>query len=340
MYTKFSSMLTKSSGAIVLTATLAFAAASASAKDIVVNLWGIGMPGVPYAVALANGYYEELGVDVTGVIGGAGGGAVIRNIIANTEPTGIPYGEASASAYLAAKQSGLPIIAIHTAVYPVDNAWVVMPDSDIKGIEDIKGKRIGYTSPKAVSDGFSLMALDGLGIKHDEVERIPGGGVGQNLAMLENGGVDIGYIVEPLASVRADRYREILKLKDHVDAVPLASFGVVSEEFAAANPDLIASLIAARVKAVDFIYENPAEAGRIVAKAYDNLPEEIAVKAVERLAGLGYWTRGEIKMEALLAFEESLRVVGELDNPVDWPAMIDTSFMPEDLRAATDVPAE
>jgi len=37
---------------------------------------------MPYAVALAKGFFKETGADVSGVIGSNGGGADVRNLLA------------------------------------------------------------------------------------------------------------------------------------------------------------------------------------------------------------------------------------------------------------------
>ena len=50
----------------------------ARAEEIVITLWGTGMFGAPYAVAMDKRYFKEAGVDLTEIAGGAGGGSVVR----------------------------------------------------------------------------------------------------------------------------------------------------------------------------------------------------------------------------------------------------------------------
>jgi NitT/TauT family transport system substrate-binding protein len=90
---------------------------SGSADEIVASLWGTSMIGAPYAVAMKNGYFKSAGVSVTGVIGGAGGGNVLRTVLANS----LPYGEVATPAVIAAQQGGLSVVAVNGGVLAADN---------------------------------------------------------------------------------------------------------------------------------------------------------------------------------------------------------------------------
>ena len=133
---------------------------SSRAEDIVVSLWGTSMIGVPYAVALKNGFFDQAGLSVTGIVGGNGGGNVVRAVLANE----LPYGEVATPAAIAAQQQGLPIVAVNGGVLAADNAWVTMPSSKLATIKDLVGKRVAYTTPKSISEAFLRTALEKNGI--------------------------------------------------------------------------------------------------------------------------------------------------------------------------------
>ena len=70
---------------------LASAAAPAIAEDMLVTQYKADPSGAPYGVALAKGFFKKAGVDITGIISGAGGGASVRAAMASE----LGYGEAS-----------------------------------------------------------------------------------------------------------------------------------------------------------------------------------------------------------------------------------------------------
>jgi NitT/TauT family transport system substrate-binding protein len=83
--------------------------------------------------------------------------------------------------------------------------------------------------------------------------------------------------------------------------------------------------------------EHPDEASDIVAKAY-NLEPEVARSAVRNLTtsvtkGVPYWGEGEIHLEGLKRMIDAQRSVGAITGDVDYSKIIDTRFLPDDLKA-------
>jgi NitT/TauT family transport system substrate-binding protein len=100
--------------------------------------------------------------------------------------------------------------------------------------------------------------------------------------------------------------------------------------------DFIRGVIRARRKAVQFMKQHPDEAAEIVAKQY-NLEPEVARSAVRNLTtsttqGVPYWGEGEIHLEGLKRMIEAQRSVGAITGEVDYDKIIDTRFLPDDLK--------
>ena len=148
------------------------------------------MYGVPYAVAMKKGFFKEAGIDVTGILTSKGGGTTVRNVLEG----GLPFGEVALSAAIAAIQEGADIKIVMGAVRSAaDVYWVTMPDSPIKSVKDLVGKKMAITSPKSVTDMLSTMVLNKHGL-FDKVERPALGSVGAGLTALEIGA---GVAVHP-----------------------------------------------------------------------------------------------------------------------------------------------
>ncbi len=125
---------------MVLIATHPFAATAANEKVTVLLDWFVNPDHAPLFVALEKGFFSRNGLDV--------------EFIAPSNPNDPPKFVAARKADLAVSyqhqhqlqvEQGLPLVRIATLVATPLNALVVLADSDIHGIADLKGKTIGYS---------------------------------------------------------------------------------------------------------------------------------------------------------------------------------------------------
>jgi NitT/TauT family transport system substrate-binding protein len=303
------------------------------ATQIAVGNFGVAANGMPFAVALEKGYFKEEGIDVTGIITSAGGGTSLRNMIAG----GVPYGEVNPGVVIAAIQQGADLkIISDNALTVAEFVWAVKPDSPIKTMKDFKGKKIGYTNPRSTSQALAQMLIQKAGLKLDEAEIVRTGGFGEGVAALETGMIDVAPIPEPLWSKFKTKYRAVVTASEALP--PLDNVvGVTTANMAAEKGDFIRAVIRARRKAVEFMYQNPDQAGDMVAKHY-NLEPEVARSAVRNLTssrtnGVPYWGPGQIHMDGLKRMIEVQRELGTIKGEVDFAKIIDTQFLPDDLKA-------
>jgi NitT/TauT family transport system substrate-binding protein len=318
----------KFASAVALAALLALPGSGARAIEISITQWGASLYGVPFAVGMEEGHFKKAGVDITGIIGSAGGGTSVRNILASDTP----YGEVATPAALAALKQGIDLVIVNSATHTVAEASLVtMPNSDIKGLEDLVGKKMSITSPKSTSEMVFLMQLKAKGIDASKIQRIAAGGYTQGLTMLEQGAVSASVLIEPLSIIRKDNYRTVIRAKDILPPMT-TSVGITTREFAAKNPAMIKAIIAGRREAVKSIYADPAKAATIVAKVFKMEPALTKV-AVDNMVGPNMWTEGEFNIKELNTIAEGLQLIGELDAIPDWSKIIDKSYLPADLQA-------
>ena len=314
-------------------ALLGACVATAHAEELVVSNYAVSANGMPFGVAMAKGYFKDEGLNITGLISSAGGGTTLRNMLAGG---GSPYGEVNPVAVVSAVLAGADLKIVSDNVLTVaEFVWAVKPDSPIKTLKDLKGKKIGYTNPRSTSQALDNLLLEQAGYKQGDVELVKTGGFGEGVAALEAGQVDMVPITEPLWSKYKDKFRAVVRAADVLP--PLDNVvGVTTVEMAEKKGDFIRAVIRARRKAVAFMRDHPDEAADIVAKQY-NIDKDVAKSAILNLTksttqGVPYWGEGDIHLSGLKRMIEAQKKVGAINGDVDYDKLIDTRFLPDDLK--------
>jgi NitT/TauT family transport system substrate-binding protein len=302
--------------------------AAANAIEIVAAHWGSDIASMPLAVARQLGLFKKHGVDITGVLTSEGGGTTMRNLLAGD----LPYGEVGPPAVLAAVREGIDVVIVDAnSVQLADNLWVTLPNSPIRSIKDLQGKKVSVTSAKSVSKALLEISLEAAGVPLDSVQIVAAGAIPAGLAALEAGGVSAAFINEPLWSARHDRYRPVFRPVEYIKHFT-QNVGVTTAHYAKANPQVIRGILAARREAVDYIYANPAEAAKLIVKEFgEGMSLDVITRAIQHAVELKFWSRGEIDIVGLEEVAKVMIRQGDLKAAVDWSKMIDQSYLPADL---------
>lgn len=324
---KFTKLRALVCGSAMLAASAA--APTAQADSIVASHYGFLLNTAPIAVAIELGEFEKRGINIDEVISSSGGGTTMRNQIAS----GAGYGVVGTAAALAAFAEGHDIKIISANIMTLEDLfWVSMPDSGITSIQDLRGKKISYTKPRSTSETVLKAAVAAAGIPEDEIELVSLGKIGAGLAALERDDVQAALILEPIYSGRLGQYQIAFDLSNLPRMTQ--TVGVTTAEFAKENPEKLRAILEARRVAVDYLYEHPEEAAKLVAKAYgEKLTEEVAISAVKRMVEINYWGRGGFDMDGLNAMLDGLREQGAWEGPINWDEVLDDSFLPEDQQS-------
>jgi NitT/TauT family transport system substrate-binding protein len=311
--------------ALVASATLW--SSPSRAFQLAISQYGRVTATLPWAVAMEKGYFDDAGIKIDEVIAGAGGGTTLRNVLASD----LPYGEVATSAAIAASRSGLDIVIVNTSSSHIGEISLVADaKSDVRKMADLAGKKAAYTAPKSTSDVLLRLALKETQMT-GKVETVATGGFGPGITALTTGAVAAAPMIDPTLTLEPEKYRVILPF---ADVIPRMTWlvGITTREFAKKNPELLRKLIAVRRRGVDFIYQNRDDAMRIYAKVWQQDPKQVATYFPKYFGYEGEWTRGEFEKAGLAKMSEGLEIVGEIDKPVDWNAMIDQEFLPQDLQ--------
>jgi NitT/TauT family transport system substrate-binding protein len=314
---------------VLLALALVVSAAVARAETITVTHWGAAFYGAPYAVAMEKGFFKKRGVDITGILTSQGGGTSVRNTMAGD----LPYGEVALPAAIEAINNGVPLKIIGAGVESVaDILWMAKKGSDLHGIEDLKGKKVGFTSPGSVTNMLILMAFKARGIDPKSVQLVPAGGIGANVSAVVNGAIDTGMSGEPVWAENEANLQPVFWVKDVLPPEMMQTVAVTTEEFAATGAATLRAIIEARREGVQYIAAYPDESAEIVARAYNG--DAALYKIVfKRFNAIHYWSEGKLSRDSMDRMVEGLQIVGKQKGPVDWSKVIDAAFLPSDLRS-------
>lgn len=308
----------------ILAALALLFAFSARAETITVTHWGAAFYGAPYAVAMEKGFFKTHGVDLTGILTSQGGGTSVRNTLAGD----LPYGEVALPAAIEAINNGVPLRIIGSGAQSVaDILWMAKKGSPLHSIQDLVGKKVGFTAPGSVTNMLILMAFKAQGIDPKSVQLVPAGGIGANVSAVVNGAIETGMSAEPVWAQNEDKLQPVFWVKDLMSPAMMQTVAVTTEEYAKSGGATLKGILAARQEGVRFIAAHPDEAAEIVARAYNGDKALYAV-VFKRFNAIHYWSEGKLDVAAMNRMVEGLQIVGKQKGPVDWSKVSDPQFLP------------
>lgn len=280
------------------------------------------LDNLSYFVGLQMGFFKEVGIDLEPSYF-RGGGEVVRGI--TTRATDIA-GSISPAGVMIAISKGEPIKIVSAGCAPlVGIYWVVKAESPLKSVKDLKGKKVGFSSPGSVTHTTIQAILKAEGLEKDtQIVRV--GSPGDSWSAVKNGVVDAGWHVSPAVFplVAKKEARIIINASDYIKHYQ-QSVVAAMEDVIKKDPEMIRNFLKARAKAVKFIYENPEKTASIWAEEL-KLPAEatrLAYKDIPR----GFFETGAPKTENLKGSMEEAMGAG-LKEPLDLNKIVDLRFLP------------
>jgi len=237
---------------------------------------------------------------------------------------GVDFGSTAGAAALIAKANGNPIRSVYVYSKPEWTALVTRPDTNIKTVADLKGKKIAVTRG---TDPFIflLRALDSAGLTEKDVELVqlqhPDG-----QAALERGDVDAWAGLDPLMATSELKRGSVLFFRKP----EWNTYGVlnVRSEFAERYPAYVERVIEAYEKARAQALSAPNELKAALAKEA-RLDDQVATAVLAR-TDISSPVLGEPQKNAIVPAGAVLKKSGVVKADVDVDrtveALLDTSF--------------
>ncbi|OZC81546.1 hypothetical protein CH274_10695 [Rhodococcus sp. 06-418-5] len=284
---------------------------------------------IPWLVGNAEGIFASYGVNVERIIAGKGGSSTLRNLVSGD----LAIGEVSLPAIVDASHSDTPVTAVGGAtrsVYGLD--FYSMADRSFADPAD--AKKWAYTTPRSVTESLTYLLPQRAGIDPASIERVHSGGIGEGIALLESGAVDVSYVPSSVVAQQSDRFRKVVDSRMYLPDFQ-QSVITVNNSYLDEHPDVVRGVLAGYQESVDWIAANPDQAAGLYA-ADIAVDKEQARRIVDGAIAADDWSVG-LDKNALESAAEALREA-DPDLDIPWCTIFDLDYLP--AGAARELPVE
>lgn len=229
----------------------------------------------PIYLAVSQGFFEEEGLDVTLEL--AQGGAAIVPAVVSGE---YQFGFSNNTSLLLATSNGVPLKAVSpgnftTGTDPDFGAVVVPADSAIQSAADLAGRTVAVNTLNNIGDSTIRNVVEKDGGDESALQFVEMG-FPDMPAAVSGGQVDAAWIVEPHLTRALEAGARVVSWNfAETDPDLMVASYFTSQQYAADNPEVVASFQNAMTKAFDYATANP-DAARTVLDEYTTI--DAAVK--------------------------------------------------------------
>lgn len=301
--------------ALGLSAPIGLPAHAADRPDTIVVDWAYYNP---VSILLKKkGWFEETfakdGIDIRWVLS-LGSNKALEFLRSGS----VDFGSTAGAAAVIGRAGGLPIKAIYVYSKPEWTALVTRKDSDIRTVEDLRGKSVAVTRGTDPHI-FLLRALDSKGLSEDDIHPVllqhPDGYVA-----LERGQVDAWAGLDPhMAKAELESGARLFFRNPDLNTYGILN---VREAFAREHPDLVARVLAVYERGRRYALEHPAELREALVEAA-RIPDDVAEKQLSERTDITDPKIGPDHRANFLAAGFILQKIGVIADDVDVAATVD-----------------
>ena len=233
--------------------------------------------GAPDVIAIREGYFKQEGLDVEWrrfALGKEGRDAMIAGAIDINATAPTPF--------LIGLEKGIPYSAIAiNAFFCGTNHIVVRKDSDLNGVAQLKGKRIGLPKGTITDYVFTARMAPSYGLKAGdyEIANIPD--AKDRIPSLVAKAIDAAALNDPFVSV-GEHDGLIRSIENFCKYDPLPFIATATNKVVKETPDAVVAYLRGWLRAVKLLKEDPLKAAGIYAEDQKALGRDVPVAVLDR----------------------------------------------------------
>jgi len=310
---------------IVILGALAVAPAASAETTLVVGKAAPNAdPIIPVNIGEQLGIFKKHGLELK-IVDFTGGSKMTQAMAAGALDIGDGAGTEMA---LVAK--GAPMIAICEAVGPIPFIGIGVPwDSPIKTIDQLKGKRIGYSSAGSLTDWLTKELARKQGWPQDAIQGVGiGNGANSIIAAFRDHLIDADVAVTSLfLAMEENKTGRLLFPVSQYEGRLAAGTLYASNHIIETNPEAVRAFVAGWVETVNYIRSHKAEAVKMQA-AITGFSE--AVMSRDYDLTIDMFTKAcEFDAESLDTLKRSFVDLGLLPSAPDMSKLYTEKFLPK-----------
>jgi len=225
---------------------------------------------------------------------------------------------------------GAPMMTICESTAPAPFLGIGVPwASPIKTLDDLKGKRIGVSSPGSFSEWSGHVLARKKGWGENGVTTIAiGGGAAPTLAAFKTNQIDasIGSASQFLAMEKTKEGRLLTTVASYEGNVASGAL-FASNDLIAKNPDVVRAFLAAWIETVAYMRAHKAETVKIESKI-TNFSEDVMSQEYDLVIGM-YVKDCRFDAESLATLKASFVELKLLDSEPDMTKLYTEAYLPK-----------
>ena len=301
-------------------ASTAFAAATLNVGKADAN----ASPILPVNVGDKLGIFAKHGLDLK-IADFTGGSKLVQAMVAGSIDIGVAAGPLMA---LTAK--GAPVLAICNDAPPIPFIGIAVPwDSPIHSIDQLKGKKIGISSPGSLTDWLAreLARTQGWGPQGVAAIAIGNGATGVIAAFRTHAiDADISVTSNIFNWEEKKQGRLLIPVSKYVGNIAAGAL-FATKHVIASDPDAVRSFLAAWLETIDFMHKNKAETVKIESAVTGYSPSVMAKEY--DLTNTMFSTDCKFDAQSLANLERSFVDLKLVTTPPDMSKLYTEAFLPK-----------
>jgi ABC-type nitrate/sulfonate/bicarbonate transport system substrate-binding protein len=281
-------------------------------------------PIIPVDVGEQLGIFKKHGLDLK-IVDFTGGSKMTQAMAAGALDIGDGAGTEMA---LVAK--GAPMIAICETAGPIPFIGIGVPwDSPIKTIDQLKGKKIGYSSAGSLTDWLTRELARKQGWAPQDVTGVAiGNGASSIIAAFREHLIDADVAVTSLfLAMEENKTGRLLFPVSKYEGKLAAGTLYASNHVIETNPDAVRAFVAAWIETVDYIRTHKAETVKIES-AITGFPESVMAKDYDLTVGM-FTKDCKFDAESLETLKNSFVELNLLPSAPDMSKLYTEKFLPQ-----------
>lgn len=292
---------------------------------------GVGMNSTvnhaTFWIGEAKGFFAEEGIKNL-ITEFQGGTDVARGITDGGMHYAIPAVSPAVSAFM--QGAAIRIVAGQWAA-ATTVGFAVKPDSPYKSLQDLKGKKIGYSRPASLTHFFILKAISAAKMTPNDFNLVAVGGAPESRTALVTGVVDCSWVTDSIGVLGTmDKTLKMLFWAHELVTDWQETVIAAKPEFIKSNADLLKRFLRAYQKTMDWQVKNLDDASKVWGEAV-KIDLNVATQLMKAVPKTAFTTK--LSTAGLKVAEESMREFKLIDKPVPWKELVDQSLLAKEFQA-------